>query len=54
MEANEFVNLASEAALEYANECVMDPEEHQDAVDAIATDFEEGAAWAYSVLEGEE
>lgn len=50
METEEFLNLAGNAALEYANKCIIDPEEHQDSVDAVATDFEEGAIWAYSIL----
>lgn len=50
MERDEFIGLANSAALEYASSCVVDPEEHQDAVDVIADDFEEGAIWAYSVL----
>lgn len=42
------------AADEYANDCVFNPEEHKDAVESIATDFVEGANWAYEFLNSRE
>lgn len=49
----EFQDLMFNAADEYAEDCVFNPEDHPDAVEAIATDFEEGANWAYQLLTSE-
>lgn len=50
----EFQDLVFDAADEYAEECVFNPEDHQDAVESIAADFVEGANWAYQLLTSEE
>lgn len=50
----EFQDLVFDAADKYAEDCVFNPEDHQDAVEAIATDFVEGANWAYQLLTSKE
>lgn len=48
----EFIKEIEKAADDYARGCVMDADEHEDAVDAIASDFIEGAMKAYELLRG--
>lgn len=52
MNYEEFVEAIEKAADDYAKGCVMDADEHEDAVDAIASDFIEGAMKAYELLHG--
>lgn len=53
MNKNEFINRIESEAMEYAMDCVFDPEEHMNVVEGIATDFIEGAYTAYEFLTGE-
>lgn len=53
MNKEEFLNKIYELATEHAKSCVFDPEEHADAVEAIAYDFSEGAYAAYRLLTGD-
>ena len=53
MSKYEFINLIESEAMEYAMDCVFNPEEHMDAVESIAADYIEGAYTAYELLTGE-
>lgn len=50
MSRDEFINQIESEAMEYAMECVFNPEEHMDAVEGIAADYIEGAYRAYELL----
>lgn len=52
MTKEEFGKLMTENAVAYATESVVDPEEHDDAVEAIITDYIEGGLKAYELLTG--
>ncbi len=47
---NEFYRKMKEKAKEYAYEMVMDPEEHQDAIECIIGDYMRGAQDAREYL----
>lgn len=53
MSKDEFINQIESEAMEYAMDCVFNPEEHMDAVEGIAADYIEGAYAAYELLIGE-
>lgn len=50
MNKEEFLKLIKEGAKEYAHCTVVNPEEHQDAVDTIIYDYTSGALKAYELL----
>lgn len=50
MDKEEFLKLIKEGAKEYAHCTVVNPEEHQDAVDTIIYDYTSGALKAYKLL----
>lgn len=50
MNKEEFLKLIKEGAKEYAHCTVVNPEEHQDAVDIIIYDYTSGALKAYELL----
>lgn len=52
MTKEEFGRLISENAVAHATESVIDPEDHDDAVEAIIADYIEGALKAYELLTG--
>lgn len=53
MNKEEFLKLIKECAKEYAHCTVVNPEEHQDAVDTIIYDYTSGALKAYKLLTSE-
>lgn len=46
----EFNQIVTEEAQIYVSETLLDPEEHQDAIEAIMEDFKAGAELAWQVL----
>ena len=50
MTREEFENIIEEEAIAYLKETLVDYEEHEDAAEAILTDFTEGAMKAYEIL----
>lgn len=50
MNKEEFIKLIKKYAKEYAYCTVVEPEEHQDAVDTIIYDYTSGALKAYELL----
>lgn len=50
MSKDEFINIIESEAMEYAMDCVFNPEEHMGAVESIAADYIEGAYVAYELL----
>lgn len=50
MNKEEFLKLIKEDAKEYAHCTIVDPKEHQDAVDTIIYDYTSGALKAYELL----
>ena len=52
MTKEEFGRLMTENDVEYATKSVIDPEDHDDAVEAIIADYIEGGLKAYELLTG--
>lgn len=52
MNYEEFVETIEKDAEQYAKSCVCDADEHDDAVEAIAADYIEGAMRAFEILNG--
>lgn len=52
MNYEEFVEIIEKDAEQYAESCVCDADEHDDAVEAIAADYIEGAMRAFEILNG--
>lgn len=52
MTTEEFKEQIEELASAYALDCVYDPMEHMDAVEAIKSDYLVGAYEAYSLITG--
>lgn len=50
MDKEEFLELIKKIAKEYAYCTVVEPEEHQDAIDTIMYDYTSGALKAYELL----
>lgn len=50
MTREEFESVIEEEAIVYLKETLLDYEEHEDAAEAILTDFTEGAMKAYEIL----
>lgn len=50
MNKEEFLELIKKNAIEYAYCTVVEPEEHQDAIDTIIYDYTSGALKAYELL----
>lgn len=50
MNKEEFIKLIKKYAKEYTYCTVVEPEEHQDAVDTIIYDYTSGALKAYELL----
>ena len=50
MSREEFESVIEEEAITYLKETLLDYEEHEDAAEAILTDFTEGAMKAYEIL----
>lgn len=50
MTREEFEKLIEKEALNYLKETLLDYEEHEDAAEAILTDYTEGAIKAYELL----
>lgn len=46
----EFEKLIKQEAINYLKETLLDYEEHEDAAEAILTDYTEGAFRAYEIL----
>ena len=46
----EFESIIKEEAISYLKETLVDYENHEDAAEAILTDFTEGAMKAYEIL----
>ena len=52
MNYEEFVEAIEKNDEQYAKSCVCDADEHDDAVEAIAADYIEGAMRAFEILNG--
>ena len=50
MTREEFENVIEKEAIAYLKETLLDYEEHEDAAEAILTDYTEGAMKAYELL----
>jgi hypothetical protein len=50
MTREEFENAIEKEAIAYLKETLLDYEEHEDAAEAILTDYTEGAMKAYEIL----
>lgn len=50
MTREEFESVIEEEAISYLKETLLDYEDHEDAAEAILTDFTEGAMKAYEIL----
>ena len=50
MTQEEFESLIEKEAIAYLKETLVDYENHEDAAEAILTDFTEGAMKAYEIL----
>ena len=50
MTREEFESVIEKEAIAYLKETLVDYEEHEDAAEAILTDFTEGAMKAYEIL----
>ena len=50
MTQEEFESIIEKEAISYLKETLLDYEEHEDAAEAILTDFIEGAMKAYEIL----
>ena len=50
MTREEFESVIEEEAIAYLKETLLDYKEHEDAAEAILTDFTEGAMKAYEIL----
>lgn len=50
MTLDEFINTMESQGMEYAKKSVLDPDDHMDAVQAIADDYLEGAIDAWYLL----
>ena len=50
MTREEFGKLIEKEALKYLKETLLDCEDHEDAAEAILTDYTEGAFKAYELL----
>ena len=50
MTREEFENVIEKEAIVYLKETLLDYEEHEDAAEAILTDYTEGAMKAYELL----
>lgn len=46
----EFEKVIEQEAISYLKETLLDYEEHEDAAEAILTDYTEGAMKAYEIL----
>lgn len=52
MTKEEFGKIIEDSATTYAIGAIVDPEEHWDAIEAVAVDYIEGAIKAYELLTG--
>ena len=50
MTREEFESIIEKEAISYLKETVVNYEEHEDAAEAVLTDFTEGAMKAYEIL----
>lgn len=50
MTQEEFESIIEKEAISYLKEILVDYENHEDAAEAILTDFTEGAMKAYEIL----
>lgn len=50
MKYEEFIETIKEEARAYAESCILDAVDHEDAVEAVTLDFIAGAKRAYEVL----
>lgn len=50
MTREEFESIIEKEAIAYLKETVVNYEEHEDAAEAVLTDFTEGAMKAYEIL----
>ena len=50
MTQEEFESIIEKEAISYLKETVVNYEEHEDAAEAVLTDFTEGAMKAYEIL----
>ena len=50
MTREEFESIIEKEAISYLKETVVNYEEHEDAAEAVLTDFTEGAIKAYEIL----
>ena len=50
MTREEFESVIEKEAIAYLKETVVNYEEHEDAAEAVLTDFTEGAMKAYEIL----